>query len=107
MFEFLRTLLRGPDAQAQLGQLYIAFDAYCRYLWISRIGSGDFKAYFSYNQVSFPRADQGAFYDFFEDKDLGRIIAILASADEQIGPLSHETFSGLHRIPIEHSDWRI
>ncbi|KAL2830416.1 hypothetical protein BJY01DRAFT_254636 [Aspergillus pseudoustus] len=92
MFEFLRTLPRGPDAHVHLGQLYFAFDAYCRYLWMSRIGSQDSRAYMSYNQASFPRADAGAFYDFFEGKDLATINAILASADAQLGLRSHETF---------------
>jgi hypothetical protein len=92
MFEFLETLPRGPDSHVQLSHLYFAFDAYCRHIWMSKMGGNNFKAYISYNQASFPRADPGGFYEFFEGKDLGTITAILASADEQLGPTSHETF---------------
>ncbi|KAJ0419735.1 hypothetical protein BJY00DRAFT_313657 [Aspergillus carlsbadensis] len=93
MFEFLWTLPRGgPDAHVHLGQLYFAFAAYCRYLWRTRIGNDDLRAYISYNQASFPRADAGVFYDFFDGKDLATIDAILASVDEQLGQLSHEAF---------------
>ncbi|KAL4911905.1 hypothetical protein BDW62DRAFT_216861 [Aspergillus aurantiobrunneus] len=96
MFEFLETLPNDQDGKVYLSQLYFAFDAYCRYIFMSRIGVNDFKAYYSYDQASFPRAGEGGFYDFFERKDFSAIKTVLASVDEQLGLISHETFNIWH-----------
>ncbi|KAF5859984.1 hypothetical protein ETB97_002181, partial [Aspergillus alliaceus] len=78
------------------GHLYLAFDTYCRHLWKSRTGPDDFKAYYSYNQASFPRADPVGFFDFFKEKDWGKITHILGEVDRELGEYSHETFTLWH-----------
>ncbi|KAL4889810.1 hypothetical protein BDV59DRAFT_210089 [Aspergillus ambiguus] len=75
MFESLVDL--GLDST---GHLYLAFDAYCRHVWNERTGANDAKACYSYNQASFPRADRGAFYEFFHGRDLDDIQRILNGA---------------------------
>lgn len=76
MFEALQKL--PIDSK---GHLYLAFDAYCRHLWMSKVAQDGCKAHYSYNQASFPRADPGGFYDFYRGKSLNDITATLESAD--------------------------
>lgn len=79
------------------GDLYLAFDAYCRHLWMSRgSGTNQIKAYYSYNQASLPRADDGRFYDLYRRKSLAEIDLILKQVDEQLGVYSHPTFCLWH-----------
>lgn len=49
MFEALEKL-----SLESAGHLYLAFDAYCRNLWMSKVGKDGVKAHYSYNQASFP-----------------------------------------------------
>ncbi|EAW20827.1 uncharacterized protein NFIA_113580 [Aspergillus fischeri NRRL 181] len=91
MFEALQKLPMDSD-----GHLYLAFDAYCRHLWMSKVAQDEFKAHYSYNQASFPRADPGGFYDFYRGKSLNDITATLESADRDLGLYSHETFCVWH-----------
>jgi hypothetical protein len=91
MFEALHNLPLDSD-----GHLYLAFDAYCRHLWMSRVAQEEFKAHYSYNQASFPRADPGGFYDFYRGKSLNDITATLESADRDLGLYSHEMFCVWH-----------
>ncbi|KAL4912678.1 hypothetical protein BDW62DRAFT_206256 [Aspergillus aurantiobrunneus] len=91
MFESLPSLPLDSD-----GHLYLAFDAYCRYLWKTKTGPESAKACYSYNQASFPRADPGSFYDFFARKGLERTQLILKKVDKELEEYSHETFMLWH-----------
>ncbi|KAL4786486.1 hypothetical protein BJX76DRAFT_355035 [Aspergillus varians] len=79
----------------QVSHVYLAFDTYCRHLWmawISRMKHDTMKAYFSYNQASFPRADPGGFYSLFQGMTLGGVLNILERIDRELGKYSHECF---------------
>ncbi|KAJ0417622.1 hypothetical protein BJY00DRAFT_199452 [Aspergillus carlsbadensis] len=80
------------------GHLYLAFDALCRKLWDSKVGFKDAKACFSYNQASFPRADSGEFYRFFEKRPFDQLQRILAEVDADLDHRSHETFIIWHTV---------
>jgi hypothetical protein len=77
------------------GHAYVAFDTYCRHLWSSRIGHG-FKAYYSYNQASFPRTGPGEFYSLYKGKSVPDILQILYQVDAELGESEHETFCLWH-----------
>ncbi|KAF2802077.1 uncharacterized protein BDZ99DRAFT_577063 [Mytilinidion resinicola] len=64
------------------GDLYVAFDTYCRHLWMSRAGTNEIKAHYSYNQASFPRADTGRFYDLYARKTLDELDRVLEQVNE-------------------------
>ncbi|KAL3477467.1 hypothetical protein BJX99DRAFT_257496 [Aspergillus californicus] len=91
MFESLPSLPLDSD-----GHLYLAFDAYCRYLWKTRTGPESAKACYSYNQASLPRADPGHFYDFFAGKGIERTQLILKEVDRELEEYSHEAFMLWH-----------
>lgn len=74
------------------GHLYLAYDAYCRHLWFTRVGQALAKDFFSYNQASFPRADPGEFYQCFRGKHLELIKLDLTEVDSDLGEESHESF---------------
>jgi hypothetical protein len=83
----------------QICHLYLAFDTYCRALWMewmSKVKHDTVKAYYSYNQASFPRADVGDFYSLYNGMSLDGIQTVLASADQELGSLSTETFTLWH-----------
>lgn len=80
----------------QLRPLYLAFDSYCRSLWMKRAGNDYVKAYFSYNQARFPRADAGEFYSLYKGMELGGIQNILDRIDVELGKYSHETMTLWH-----------
>lgn len=78
------------------GHQYLALDVYCRHICMSRMGHDQVKAYYSYNQASFPRADVGAFYDLFSGKPLEQINDILQRFSRELGTYSHETICLWH-----------
>lgn len=80
----------------QICHIYLAFDAYCRRLWMSKVKHDIMKAYFSYNQASFPRADVGEFYSLYNGMALDGIENILARVDLELGSYSTETFCLWH-----------
>ncbi|GFF83148.1 predicted protein [Aspergillus lentulus] len=94
MFECLTML--DPE---HICHLYLAFDGYCRYLWMaymSKINHDMMKAYYSYNQASFPRADVGGFYSLYSGMSLDGIEKYLVKADLELGSYSTETFALWH-----------
>lgn len=91
MFESLEDLPLDSN-----GHLYLAFDLFCRDLWKPRTGRDDVKACYSFNQASFPRADPGEFYNFFQRKELDEIKQILERVDSEPEEYSHETFMIWH-----------
>ncbi|GAM33876.1 hypothetical protein TCE0_013f01090 [Talaromyces pinophilus] len=91
MFEALPTLVLDLN-----GDLYLAYDFYCRYLWGLKTGHDQMKSFYSYNQASFPRADSGKFFDLFNGQKPQEIILDLQRIDEDLGRHSHETFSLWH-----------
>lgn len=74
----------------QIRPLYLAFDAYCRSLWMERLSGSIIKAYISYNQARFPRTDEGRFYSLYEGMTLGSLQNTLAQVDVELEPYSHE-----------------
>lgn len=80
----------------QLSSLYLAFDAYCRFLWMERAGANLIKAYISYNQASFPRADVGDFFSLYKGMTFVGIQNILAQVDVELGIYSNETMKLWH-----------
>ncbi|KAL4978725.1 hypothetical protein BDW66DRAFT_157944 [Aspergillus desertorum] len=80
----------------QLCPIYLAFDAYCRSLWMKRAGDDYIKAYFSYNQARFPRADAGEFYSLYRGRTVVGIEHILSRVDMELGRYSHETMTLWH-----------
>lgn len=94
-FEILKELSEDGHGDPQ-GHMVMAFDAYCRDLWMARVSTGDMKAYYSYNQSSFPRADRGRFYEKFEGKHREEILAVLREVDEDLGRYSIATFCLWH-----------
>ena len=78
------------------GDLYVAFDAYCRHLWMSRADTDGIKAYYSYNQASFPRADTGSFYDLYTRKTLADTCLILEKVDKDFGVDNYARFTMWH-----------
>lgn len=78
------------------GHLPMAFDAYCRHLWMTRLGSSDMKAYYSYNQASFPRAEPGEFYEKFQGKQPDQMLTMLEKVDDDLGRYSSATFCLWH-----------
>ncbi|KAL4931346.1 uncharacterized protein BDV17DRAFT_288894 [Aspergillus undulatus] len=76
--------------------LYLTFDGQCRQLRNSKVRDNDIRSYYSYNQASFPRADQGEFYSLFKRKTVREICGILGKADEQFGAYSTEAFCLWH-----------
>ncbi|GAT22498.1 hypothetical protein RIB2604_01505320 [Aspergillus luchuensis] len=74
----------------QIRPLYLAFDAYCRSLWMERASGSIIKAYISYNQAHFPRTDEGGFYSLYEGMTLGSIQNTLAQVDAELERYSHE-----------------
>jgi hypothetical protein len=86
MFECLTKL-----KQDQICHVFVAYDLFCRQLWLSKAGNNTVKAHFSYNLASFPRADAGEFYSLFKQKSLADIQIMLSCIDEDLGQHSHET----------------
>jgi hypothetical protein len=80
----------------QLCTLYLAYDAYCRSLWMERAGNDLVRAYFSYNQARFPRADAGEFYSLYKGMSIIGIQNILARVDVELGMYTHETMTLWH-----------
>lgn len=74
----------------QIRPLYLAFDAYCRSLWMERAAGSDIAAYVSYNQARFPRADEGGFYTLYKGMTFVGIQNTLARVDVELEPFSHE-----------------
>ena len=48
------------------GNLYVAYDAYCRHIWKLNTGDDRLKAIWSSNQASFPRAEEGVVFKPFQ-----------------------------------------
>ncbi|KAL4736542.1 hypothetical protein BDV11DRAFT_211114 [Aspergillus similis] len=96
MFECLEKLDMERLDLDQLCPLYLAFDAYCRALWMSKAGNNYIKAYFSYNQARFPRADAGEFYSLYKGKAFMDILNILAQVDVEFEKYSHENMTLWH-----------
>ncbi|KAH7085898.1 hypothetical protein BKA63DRAFT_28560 [Paraphoma chrysanthemicola] len=72
------------------GHLYIAFDTCCRHIWRTRIAENDsIKAYYGYNQASFPRILPGKFYELYEGKTDMEIASILTEVDQQFVVFDH------------------
>ncbi|KAH7371513.1 hypothetical protein BKA66DRAFT_469446 [Pyrenochaeta sp. MPI-SDFR-AT-0127] len=78
------------------GDLWVAFDTYCRHLWMPRAGADEIKAYYSYNQASFPRADTGQFYALYAGKCLDEFDRILEQVDEAFEEYSTARFVMWH-----------
>lgn len=85
------------------GHLYLAFDAYCRALWISKIGLDNAQTYYSYNQASFPRIrlgsphnSVGGFFGYFKGRPLNQTLPILHTIDRELSLFSTETFMIWH-----------
>ena len=95
LFATLKELRQDHQWDPQ-GHLQMAFDAYCRHLWFNRLGSNDMKAYYSYNQASFPRAEPGEFYEKFQGKILDQMLAMLETVDHDLGQYSVATFCLWH-----------
>ncbi|KAL4748195.1 hypothetical protein BDW72DRAFT_180984 [Aspergillus terricola var. indicus] len=94
--ECLETLdMEGLDLD-QLCPLYLAFDVYCRSLWMSKTGNNRIKAYFSYNQARFPRADAGEFYSLYKGRTFMEIQNILTRVDIEFEKYSHENMTLWH-----------
>ncbi|KAL2864028.1 uncharacterized protein BJX67DRAFT_374185 [Aspergillus lucknowensis] len=82
--------------------LYLAFDAFSRYIWIKRAGADHVKAYISYNQARFPRADAGEFYSLFTWMAWAGVEDMLVRVDAELGQYSHEAIL-LWQTAIEFS----
>ncbi|KAH7355150.1 hypothetical protein BKA65DRAFT_581844 [Rhexocercosporidium sp. MPI-PUGE-AT-0058] len=95
LFGVLKELPQDQKWDSQ-GHMLMAFDAYCRHLWFARLGSNDIKAYYSYNQASFPRAEPGQFYEKFEGKSMYQILTMLRKVDLDLGQYSVATFCLWH-----------
>ncbi|KAJ5683126.1 hypothetical protein N7462_006291 [Penicillium macrosclerotiorum] len=80
----------------QLCPLYLAFDSYCRFLWMNRAGNDPVKGYLSYNQARFPRADAGEFYSLYKGLSVFEIEDMLNRIDLELGKYSHETMTLWH-----------
>ncbi|KAL2863364.1 uncharacterized protein BJX67DRAFT_374565 [Aspergillus lucknowensis] len=99
MFECLERL-----DLTQIAPLYIAYDSYCRALWMSKVQGDPVKAYYSYNQASFPRAEAGQFYSLFQGMDLRGIQVILDRMEMELGPLTHEALCEMDCITRQLCD---
>ncbi|KAL3432696.1 hypothetical protein BDV09DRAFT_205768 [Aspergillus tetrazonus] len=96
MLECLEKLnMEGLDLD-HLCPLYLAFDVYCRFLWMSKAGNNYIKAYYSYNQARFPRADAGEFYNLYKGRTFEEIRNILARVDIEFEKYSHENMTLWH-----------
>ncbi|KAG4437232.1 hypothetical protein IFR05_007286 [Cadophora sp. M221] len=95
LFELLKELPQDQEWDPK-GHMVMAFDAYCRHLWFDRLGSNDLKAYYSFNQASFPRSEPGEFYEKFRGKSLGEIRIILQKVDAELEQYSVATFCLWH-----------
>lgn len=98
VFQILSKL--APDTD---GQLYLAFDAFCRALWTQNLRDetqnprGETIAiYYSYNQASIPRIANDRFYSFFDKKSTWEIVQIPYEAITKFGLLATETFCVWH-----------
>ncbi|KAL4767103.1 hypothetical protein BDW60DRAFT_212280 [Aspergillus nidulans var. acristatus] len=96
IFECLEQLRLESLALDQLCSLYLAYDAYCRALWRERAGNNYIKAYYSYNQARFPRADAGEFYSLFQGRSFEGIKSILARVDVELERYSHANLTLWH-----------
>lgn len=107
LFHHLSKLPDGMQWDPE-GHIPQAFDAYCRDIWMTKLGTGDtngMKPYYSYNQATFPRADPGRFYEKFHNKKVGEIIAILEGVDREMGLYESPTFCLWHTaINYLHED---
>jgi hypothetical protein len=63
---------------------------------MSKLGRNDMKAYFSYNQASFPRSVRGEFYAMFENMTWLEILNRLHEVDGELGLYSHPTICLWH-----------
>lgn len=85
MFQELLNLPVDTD-----GHLYLAYDACCRRLWKDRAtGTDDIRAYYAYNQASFPRAMPGQFYNLYQGKTYSEIYCILQQVDSKFTVFDH------------------
>ncbi|KAL4814674.1 hypothetical protein BDW67DRAFT_176865 [Aspergillus spinulosporus] len=96
MLECLKELNMKELDLDKLRPLYLAFDVYCRFLWMSKTGSNYIKAYYSYNQARFPRADAGELYSLYKGRTLVEIQNILARVDVEFDKYSHENMTLWH-----------
>jgi hypothetical protein len=87
MFRELKDLPVDPT-----GDLYLAFDACCRQLWMQNVRGEEIVAYYSYNQATFPRADTGQFYSLYQGKSLDEITLILSKVGEKFELHDHASF---------------
>ena len=72
------------------GDLYVAFDACCRQLWMKKAAGDDkIKAYYGYNQASLPRTTSGGFYSLYDRKSGREIRDILQQVDQKFEPFEH------------------
>ncbi|ORX92966.1 hypothetical protein BCR34DRAFT_438228, partial [Clohesyomyces aquaticus] len=74
------------------GDLYVAFDTFCRQLWRLRAGNDRIKAYYSYNQAGSPRTSPGRFYELFHGESLPNIQEVLRQVDARFAHLDHARF---------------
>lgn len=81
---------------SQLLPLYLVFDSFCRSIWMKRAGNHYVKAYYSYNQARFPRADAGEFYSLYKGLSFMSIEDMLSRIDVDLGKYSHETVTLWH-----------
>ncbi|KAJ5220500.1 hypothetical protein N7468_009704 [Penicillium chermesinum] len=93
VFESLPGLPKDPA-----GHLFLAYDAYCRAIWKHNTGDGGIKALWSFNQASFPRAEEGGFYEILKGMQPEDIEIQLRLVEEDWGPCSTETFSLWHMV---------
>jgi hypothetical protein len=104
LFHHLSQLPHGRQWDPE-GHMPQAFDAFCRDIWMVRLGRDDLKTYYSYNQASFPRADPGRFYEKFHNKEADEIIADLEEVDQKMGLYESATFCLWHTaINYLHQD---
>ncbi|KIW98883.1 uncharacterized protein Z519_00546 [Cladophialophora bantiana CBS 173.52] len=98
LIALLKRMLEEQEWNEKLGYVLHAFDTYCRRLWMDRLGRNDIKAYYSYNQASFPRSESepGEFYEKFQGKQLSEILRLLTEVDGELGRYSHPTFCLWH-----------
>lgn len=78
------------------GDLYLAFDACCRELWMQKVRGDEIVAYYSYNQASLPRAAPGRFYDLYQGKSLDQIKLVLSKVEERFELLDHASICLWH-----------
>lgn len=78
------------------GHFLVAYDTYCRHLWMKRLGEDNIIVFYSYNQASLPRAEQGKFYERFQRQEVTRIRSDLEQMDISLGEYRTETFCIWH-----------